>query len=168
MIVRITKLALLVCVIAVVSLVAMPALAGTPNAGNSGIKGIEESNWEFRDTCPDGTVLDASISGYYMYRWDTLMGEVFAVENVNIDWLFTNPDGETWTFRERGVSVVREGDELLIVSNNGHHNHWRFGAHIGHRVFTTNEDGSSHVEEILEAGMALGTVFEEACDRLAG
>ena len=86
---------------------------------------------------------------------------------MNIDWLFTNVStGETWTFLERGVNVVREGDGMLIVSTNGMHNNWRFGAHVGHRVFTFTEESPEDDTELFEAGLALDHVFYEACKHL--
>jgi hypothetical protein len=151
------------------SVLVFPAAAyGVPNEGASEIKAIEMADGEFDVLCPGtSTELTVEISGYYMSRWDTLTGQVFAVENVHIDWLFTNPDGETWTFLERGTSVVREGDDVLTAFNNGRHNHWLFGASIGHRVFTAEPDGSVHIEEIFEAGISLDNVVLEACARLA-
>lgn len=151
------------------SLLVFPAAAyGAPNEGASAIKTIEVADGGFSALCPGtSTEVSVEISGYYMSRWNTLTGQVFAVENVHIDWLFTNTEGETWTFLERGASVVREGDDVLIASNNGRHNHWLFGASVGHRVFTAEPDGSVHIEEVLEAGISLDNVFVEACTRLA-
>jgi hypothetical protein len=157
--------------ILLVTVIAGPAVADTnvPNEGNSGIKIVEAADGDGEHEClGSGVEITWIRSGYYMSRWDTLTGEVFAVENVHIDWVFTNSDGDTWTYRERGASVVREGDGIFYVSNNGQHHHWKFGAHIGHRVFTAEDGGATHLEELIEAGQAFDNAVIEACKRLSG
>lgn len=150
-------------------LVAAPALAegAVPNEGASGLKSIEVVYDAGPLECPSGDTLSGTVSGYYMSRWDTLAGQIYAVENVNIDWTFTNDQGEAWTYMERGVSIVREaGEDLFVVANNGSHNHFLFGAHIGHRVFTATEGGATHLDEIVEAGRSLDHVLDQACAEL--
>ena len=156
--------------ILLVAVIAGPALAETnvPNEGNSGIKIIEAVDGYGEHECvATGVDISWTSSGYYMSRWDTLTGRIFAVENVHIDWVFTNSDGDTWTYLERGASVVRDVDGDFYVSNNGQHHHWDFGAHIGHRVFVAEDGGSSHVTELIEAGRAFDSAVVEACNRLS-